>query len=94
MESHLVSKNIIVSGRRTSMRLEPDIWTALGEIAKAENMTIKDICSLVDQRRKNSSLTSAIRVFVVTYYRQLATQGTPTTMSTPMLNQIAQKVTA
>ena len=39
-ESHLISRNIVVSGRRTSVRLEGAIWNGLTEIARLENTTI------------------------------------------------------
>lgn len=73
-KSTLVSRNITVVGRRTSVRLEPEMWTALREIAKRENCRIHDICSLI-QLRKNpaTSLTAAIRVFLMLYYRAAAT---------------------
>ena len=73
-KSTLVSRNITVVGRRTSVRLEPEMWTSLREIARRENCKIHDICSLI-QLRKNpaTSLTAAIRVFLMLYYRAAAT---------------------
>ena len=69
-ESHLISRNIVVSGRRTSVRLEGDIWNGLTEIARLENTTINQLCGLVDRKRKqDTSLTAAIRVFIMAYFR-------------------------
>lgn len=70
----LVSKNITIFGRRTSVRLEPEMWNALRDISNRENCSIHDICSLI-QIRKNpvTSLTAAIRVFMMLYYRAAAT---------------------
>ena len=72
--STLISRNITVLGRRTSVRLEPEMWNALREIARRERCRIHDICSLI-QKRKNpdTSLTAAIRVFLMLYYRAAAT---------------------
>ncbi|MEC7028361.1 MAG: ribbon-helix-helix domain-containing protein, partial [Pseudomonadota bacterium] len=73
--STLVSRNITVLGRRTSVRLEPEMWSSLREIAKRESCKIHDICSLI-QLRKNprTSLTAAIRVFLMLYYRAASTE--------------------
>ena len=74
-KSSLVSKNITIDGRRTSVRLEKEMWHALHEIAAREGCTIHDICSLVNLRKKKlTSLTAAIRVFVMLYFRAAATE--------------------
>jgi predicted DNA-binding ribbon-helix-helix protein len=74
-QSTLVSRNITVIGRRTSVRLEPEMWTALREIARRENCKIHDICSLIQMRKNpDTSLTAAIRVFLMLYYRAAATE--------------------
>ena len=71
----LVSRNITISGRRTSVRLEPEMWTALREIAKRENCTIHDICTLISMRKNGrTSLTAAIRVFLMLYFRASSTE--------------------
>ncbi len=71
----LVSKNVTVRQRRTSVRLEPEMWLALRDIALREKCTIHDICSLVSFRKNsNTSLTAAIRVFLMLYYRAAATE--------------------
>ncbi|MGB4057927.1 MAG: ribbon-helix-helix domain-containing protein [Alphaproteobacteria bacterium] len=73
-KTSLVSKNITVQGRRTSIRLEPEMWMALRDIAMREKCSIHDICSLVSMRKSQStSLTAAIRVFLMLYYRAAAT---------------------
>ena len=73
MVSTLVSRNIIVSGHRTSMRLERAMWDALFEVCRSERKTIHAICTHVDQMRDESSLTAALRVFIMTYFRLAAT---------------------
>jgi len=73
-KSTLVSRNITVLGKRTSVRLEPEMWNSLQEIAKREDCKIHDICSLIQLRKNpNTSLTAAIRVFLMLYYRAAAT---------------------
>jgi len=70
----LISHNIMVEGRRTSIRLEKEMWMALKEIARKENCTIHALCSVVSQRKKpDTSLTAAIRVFIMAYFQAAAT---------------------
>ena len=73
-ESTLVNRNVTVGGRRTSLRLEEPMWEALHEIARRENESVHQICTLVNLRRRDSSLTAAIRVFILTYFRAAATE--------------------
>lgn len=73
--SSLVSRNVTIVGRRTSIRLEPEMWIAIKDIAKREKCSVHDICSLVYFRKSDStSLTAAIRVFLMLYYRAAATE--------------------
>lgn len=74
-KSSLVSRNITVMGRRTSVRLEPEMWTALREIARRESCSIHNLCSLIYMRKSaRTSLTAAIRVFLILYYKAAATE--------------------
>lgn len=74
-KSTLISRNITVMGRRTSVRLEPEMWMALREISKRESCTIHDICTLIGVRKnQNTSLTAAIRVFLMLYFRAASTE--------------------
>ena len=75
IKSTLVSKNVTVLGKRTSVRLEPEMWGALHEISKREHCKIHDICSIISLRKNpNTSLTAAIRVFLMLYFRAAATE--------------------
>lgn len=50
------------------------MWNALKDISKREGCTIHDICSLIQVRKKPlTSLTAAIRVFLMLYYRAAST---------------------
>jgi len=70
--STLINKNVMVGGKRTSMRLEPEMWDALNDICRYENLKTSKICTLVNQRRSGASLTSAMRVFIISYFRAAA----------------------
>ncbi len=74
-KSTLISRNITVLGHRTSVRLEPEMWLALKEISIRENCSIHDICSLIHlNKNEKTSLTAAIRVFLMLYYRAASTE--------------------
>ncbi len=72
--STLVNRNVFVGDRRTSLRLEPAMWDALAEICRREDITLHQLSALIDERRRASSLTAAIRVFIVNYFRSAATE--------------------
>jgi predicted DNA-binding ribbon-helix-helix protein len=73
--SALVMRNISVRGRRTSIRLEPQIWDTLAEICRREFCTPHDVCSYVaDLKPPHGSLTSSLRVFILDYFRTSATE--------------------
>ena len=71
-ERGLRSGNIVVNGHRTSIRLEPEMWSALSEIAAAEGVKINDMVSRIAGLARAGSLTSAVRVFIMGYYRSRA----------------------
>ncbi|MBV9863003.1 MAG: ribbon-helix-helix domain-containing protein [Alphaproteobacteria bacterium] len=73
--SSLVVRNIVVGGRRTSVRLEPLMWDALREIAAQERKTLHELVTEIARRRPASTLTASIRVFIVDFYRAAARGG-------------------
>lgn len=71
----LVSRNITIRQKRTSIRLEGQMWIALKEIAEREKCTIHDICGVIAmQKSSNITLTAAIRIFIMLYYKVAATE--------------------
>lgn len=74
-ESSLISRNLVIGNRRTSARLEPEMWSALFDISRREHRSVNDIATLVDQHRPaGCSLTAAMRVFIMAYFRAAATE--------------------
>jgi predicted DNA-binding ribbon-helix-helix protein len=69
----LVTRNVLIARRRTSLRMEADIWDALDEVCLREGLTLNELCVLIERRRKNrASRTSAVRSFIVSYFRNAA----------------------
>lgn len=77
MKHRLISRNVTIDGRRTSIRLEEEMWAAFDEICHREGLTAHALCSLIEKKRLNSNRTSAVRAYIVLYYRLAA--GTRTT---------------
>lgn len=70
----LVCKNVIVNGRRTSMRLDRETWISLSDICTREGITIHQLCSKIDTTKGASGLSAATRLFVLTYFRFVLNQ--------------------
>lgn len=77
MDNQLLSRNVTIDGHRTSLRLEKVSWEALDDICRNEGLTIHELCSMVEPFRSGASRTSAIRAFIVSYYRTAAFESGP-----------------
>lgn len=64
-----ILRNVWVRSRRTSLRMEPEIWSALEEIAQRESMTLNALISVIDEQRGQSTLTGAVRIHALVYFR-------------------------
>jgi predicted DNA-binding ribbon-helix-helix protein len=63
--------SIRLAGHRTSVSLEDAFWKGLKESAGACRMTLPQLVVSIDaERRRGSNLSSAIRLFVLDFYRQ------------------------
>lgn len=72
----LINRSITVLGRRTSVRLESELWKSLYNITEREKCTLHELVSLISVvKRKEMSLTSSIRVFIALYYKAAATEA-------------------
>ncbi len=69
MTSPVIKRSIVIAGHKTSVSLEDGFWKALKEIAKARQMTMSDLVASIDTDRHQGNLSSAIRLFVLDYYR-------------------------
>ena len=69
-----MQRNIAIGSHRTTVRLEPAMWDALDEICEREGLSLNEFCSRIAGRRSSSSVTAAVRVFVMSYFRAAATE--------------------
>lgn len=50
------------------------MWDALSEICAREGRSVHEICGQIDNQRRQSGLTAAVRVFILNYFREAATE--------------------
>jgi predicted DNA-binding ribbon-helix-helix protein len=55
------------------MRLEPEVWDALREICLRESTDLRDLIQQIEKNAGTGGRTSAVRVYVLTYFRAAAT---------------------
>mgnify|MGYP003150790754 CR=1 FL=1 len=65
-------RSLTIAGHRTSIALEPPFWEALHSIAQAREMSLPNLIAEIDETREDSNLSSAIRVFVLAWFRSAA----------------------
>lgn len=70
--SRILKRSIEIAGHRTSVTLEDDFWRALNEIADARGIALRVLVAEIDAARGEANLSSAIRLFVLAYFRDAA----------------------
>jgi predicted DNA-binding ribbon-helix-helix protein len=61
--------SVVLAGRKTSISLEAAIWNDLRKIAHDRGESESQLVDTIDRMRQHKNLSSAIRVFVLEYYR-------------------------
>jgi predicted DNA-binding ribbon-helix-helix protein len=69
MKSQVVKRSILLAGHKTSVSLEDAFWKALKEIATERDMALSELATVIDSERQQNNLSSAIRLFVLGFYR-------------------------
>lgn len=69
MKSPVVKRSIVIAGHKTSVSLEDAFWRGLKEIASGRDMTLSDLVAAIDAERQHGNLSSAIRLYVLDFYR-------------------------
>jgi predicted DNA-binding ribbon-helix-helix protein len=69
MKSSVIKRSVVVAGRKTSVSLEDAFWKALKGIAADRNVTLSDLVGSIDAARQQANLSSAIRLFILDFYR-------------------------
>ena len=72
MKSPVVKRSIVVAGHKTSVSLEEAFWNGMKEISALRNITLSELVGEIDNNRQQGNLSSAIRLFVLDYFRSRA----------------------
>ena len=72
MKSPVVKRSIVVAGHKTSVSLEEAFWNGMKEISVLRDMTLSELVGEIDGNRQQGNLSSAIRLFVLDYFRSQA----------------------
>jgi predicted DNA-binding ribbon-helix-helix protein len=69
MKSSVVKRSIVIDGHKTSVSLEDPFWNDLRNIAHTQRVTLSELVAKIDNARKQSNLSSAIRLFVLQHFQ-------------------------
>ena len=69
MKSPVIKRSIVIAGHKTSVSLEDAFWKGLKEIAGGRDITLSELVATIDTERQHGNLSSAIRLFVLDFYR-------------------------
>ena len=69
VKSLVAKRSLVVAGHKTSVSLEEEFWKGLKEIASRRLMTVSALVGSVDDQRQQGNLSSALRLFVLEFYR-------------------------
>ena len=69
MKSQVIKRSVKIDGHKTSICLEDAFWSSLKSIAQAQGATVAQTVTTIDETRKQSNLSSSVRLFVLDYVR-------------------------
>ena len=75
MKSLIFKRSIMVAGHKTSVSLEDAFWNGLKEIARERHMRLSELVAEIDAQRQLGNLSSALRLFVLEFYRTQLSHG-------------------
>ncbi len=71
MSGRPIKRSLTLQGHRTSVSLEDEFWQAFRDIARKKDIPINVLAANIDAKRDpETGLASAIRVFILNWYRQ------------------------
>jgi predicted DNA-binding ribbon-helix-helix protein len=70
VESAVKKRSVVINRRKTSTSLENEFWEAFRDIAQSRQMPLSALLATIKTEYQKSSLSSAIRVFVLNHYRK------------------------
>ncbi len=62
--------SLTIKRHRTSISLEEPFYEALLDVAREQGKTLPELIGEIDQQKRQSGLSSAIRIYLLNHYRQ------------------------
>jgi predicted DNA-binding ribbon-helix-helix protein len=75
MKSRIVKRSVVIGGQKTSVSLEDAFWAALKQLARERKIPLSELITGINGQRSVGNLSSAIRLFVLNHFRELAMQA-------------------
>jgi len=72
MKSTVKKRSVVIAGHKTSLSLEDAFWNEVKMIAAERDMSLSELVSSIELSRQHANLSSALRLFVLDYYRNEA----------------------
>jgi predicted DNA-binding ribbon-helix-helix protein len=72
VKSSVIKHSIVLEHQKTSISLEDVFWDALRRIAEERRETLSHLVESISANRQSANLSSAIRVYVLWYYKDKA----------------------
>lgn len=63
-------RSLTIAGHPTSISLEDAFWQALLEVAAEQRRSPADLVAEIDQVRRDSALSGAVRIYLLDHYRR------------------------
>lgn len=69
VKSPLAKRSVVIAGHKTAVSLEEPFWVAVKAIAALKRVPVSRFIEEIDQRRDQTNLSSAIRLFVLDFFK-------------------------
>jgi predicted DNA-binding ribbon-helix-helix protein len=69
IKSPVIKRSIVLAGQKTSVSLEDAFWESFKDIAIKRGMSLSSLAGTIQAQRQQANLSSAIRLFVLEFYR-------------------------
>jgi predicted DNA-binding ribbon-helix-helix protein len=86
MKSPVIKRSVVIAGHQSSVSVEADFWNCLRDITKQRHETLSQLIASIDADRQHANLSSAIRLYVLAYYRDQYEAGDPSIRQSPSVS--------
>lgn len=78
-----LKRSFTIKGHRTSITIEREFWDALRQAAASEQTTLAALVAAIDRERGAAGLSSAVRVWLLAYFRSRPEKMRAVSLRTP-----------